>query len=65
MQGSFDDDAAFEQLKKTLQTLDEERGTGGNHGFYLSIPPNAFPPSASSCPNRAWRSPWTARGGAW
>lgn len=43
VQGSFDDDAAFEQLKKTLQTLDEERGTGGNHGFYLSIPPNAFP----------------------
>ncbi|VEG17376.1 glucose-6-phosphate dehydrogenase [Mycolicibacterium phlei] len=43
VQGSFDDDEAFEQLKKTLQTLDEERGTGGNHAFYLSIPPKAFP----------------------
>jgi glucose-6-phosphate 1-dehydrogenase len=26
-----------------LQKLDAERGTGGNHAFYLSIPPGAFP----------------------
>ncbi|MEL4318454.1 glucose-6-phosphate dehydrogenase [Leifsonia sp. YIM 134122] len=41
--GTFDDDAAFETLKETLAELDTERGTMGNHAFYLSIPPNAFP----------------------
>ncbi len=43
VQGSFDDDASFERLAQTLTKLDTERGTGGNHAFYLSIPPNAFP----------------------
>jgi glucose-6-phosphate 1-dehydrogenase len=41
--GDFDDDAAFDQLKQTIAQLDEQRGTGGNHAFYLSIPPRAFP----------------------
>jgi glucose-6-phosphate 1-dehydrogenase len=43
VQGAFDDDDAFVTLKQTLDKLDEERGTGGNHAFYLSIPPKAFP----------------------
>jgi glucose-6-phosphate 1-dehydrogenase len=43
VQGEFDDDAAFEQLKKTLDELDHTRGTMGNHAFYLSIPPKSFP----------------------
>ncbi len=43
VQGTFDDDKSFEQLAETLQKLDAERGTGGNHAFYLSIPPKAFP----------------------
>ncbi|PQM47444.1 glucose-6-phosphate dehydrogenase [Mycobacterium talmoniae] len=43
VQGTFDDDAAFARLAETLDKLDVERGTGGNHAFYLSIPPNAFP----------------------
>ncbi|KZF04908.1 glucose-6-phosphate dehydrogenase, partial [Rhodococcus sp. EPR-147] len=43
VQGSFDDDAAFDELSRTLTELDETRGTGGNHAFYLSIPPSAFP----------------------
>ncbi|MBB5915891.1 glucose-6-phosphate 1-dehydrogenase [Nocardia transvalensis] len=43
VQGSFEDDAAFSQLATTLKQLDHDRGTGGNHAFYLSIPPNAFP----------------------
>lgn len=43
VQGEFDDDAAFEELKSTLDTLDVERGTMGNHAFYLSIPPKSFP----------------------
>ena len=41
--GSFDEDEAFENLKTTLEELDRERGTMGNHAFYLSIPPKAFP----------------------
>ncbi|MDT5131514.1 MAG: glucose-6-phosphate 1-dehydrogenase, partial [Mycobacterium sp.] len=43
VQGSFDDDAAFARLAETLDKLDFDRGTGGNHAFYLAIPPNAFP----------------------
>jgi glucose-6-phosphate 1-dehydrogenase len=43
VQGTFEDDAAFSQLATTLKQLDQDRGTGGNHAFYLSIPPNAFP----------------------
>ncbi len=40
--GDFDDDAAFDQLSETVSTLDAERGTGGNHAFYLAIPPKYF-----------------------
>jgi glucose-6-phosphate 1-dehydrogenase len=42
VQGTFDDEAAFGRLAETLDKLDAERGTGGNHAFYLSIPPKAF-----------------------
>jgi glucose-6-phosphate 1-dehydrogenase len=41
--GSFDDDEAFDQLASCVMRLDEERGTGGNYAFYLSIPPGQFP----------------------
>ena len=40
--GTFDDPAAFDLLAKTVDELDEDRGTGGNHAFYLSIPPGFF-----------------------
>ena len=40
--GEFDDPAAFDRLKETIEELDRERGTNGNHAFYLSIPPKAF-----------------------
>ena len=40
--GTFDDDAAFDLLAQTVADLDAERGTGGNHAFYLSIPPRSF-----------------------
>jgi len=43
VQGDFDDDAAFDRLKETIEELDTKRGTNGNHAFYLSIPPKAFP----------------------
>ena len=40
--GNFDDDAAFDTLRQTTEELDRVRGTGGNHAFYLSIPPRFF-----------------------
>jgi glucose-6-phosphate 1-dehydrogenase len=43
VQGEFDDDQAFERLKTTIEDLDRDRGTMGNHAFYLSIPPKSFP----------------------
>ncbi len=41
--GEFDDDEAFDQLASTVADLDRVRGTGGNHAFYMSIPPRFFP----------------------
>ncbi|MBA2559583.1 MAG: glucose-6-phosphate dehydrogenase [Propionibacteriales bacterium] len=41
--GAFSDDVAFGQLRETIEELDRERGTDGNHAFYLSIPPRFFP----------------------
>ncbi|MDH2444418.1 glucose-6-phosphate dehydrogenase [Amnibacterium sp. CER49] len=43
VQGTFDDPEAFRRLRETVEALDRERGTMGNHAFYLSIPPKAFP----------------------
>ncbi|QXQ11725.1 glucose-6-phosphate dehydrogenase [Paeniglutamicibacter sp. Y32M11] len=40
--GGFDDDDAFIRLRATLAELNTTRGTGKNHAFYLSIPPNSF-----------------------
>ncbi|HEU5454792.1 MAG TPA: glucose-6-phosphate dehydrogenase, partial [Nocardioides sp.] len=40
--GNFDDDASFDLLAQVVAELDEQRGTGGNHAFYLSIPPSSF-----------------------
>ncbi len=40
--GDFSDDAAFDHLRRTIEELDQARGTGGNHAFYLSIPPRFF-----------------------
>ncbi|MDF1602654.1 glucose-6-phosphate dehydrogenase [Nocardioides sp. YIM 152315] len=40
--GNFDDDLAFDRLRRTIEELDELRGTGGNHAFYLAIPPGFF-----------------------
>ncbi|HET9423370.1 MAG TPA: glucose-6-phosphate dehydrogenase [Nocardioides sp.] len=40
--GDFDDDAAFDHLRRTIEELDQVRGTGGNHAFYLAIPPGFF-----------------------
>ncbi len=40
--GEIGDDEAFDGLAETIADLDEARGTGGNHAFYLSIPPSLF-----------------------
>ena len=42
VEGGFDSDEAFEHLKETLEDLDAQRGTRGNHAFYLSVPPKSF-----------------------
>ncbi len=41
--GTFDDPEAYRRLADTVAELDRVRGTGGNHAFYLSIPPSYFP----------------------
>ncbi len=38
----FDDETAYARLGAVLAELADERGTGSNHAFYLSIPPNSF-----------------------
>ena len=43
VQGDFSDDVAFDHLRQVTADLDRVRGTGGNHAFYLSIPPKYFP----------------------
>lgn len=43
VQGEFDDPDAFARLRTTVDELDRDRGTMGNHAFYLSIPPKSFP----------------------
>ena len=43
VEGAFDKDDSWERLVAKLQQIDDERGTGGNHAFYLSIPPKLFP----------------------
>ena len=40
--GTFDDPVSFDLLRETVQNLDRDRGTGGNHAFYLSVPPAFF-----------------------
>ena len=42
MPGTFDDPAAFDLLAETVHGLEQQRGTGGNLAFYLSIPPGNF-----------------------
>jgi glucose-6-phosphate 1-dehydrogenase len=40
--GSFDDPAAYAQLRKQIEQNDAELGTAGNRLFYLSTPPSVF-----------------------
>src|ERR1700739_1414027 len=69
--GEFADDAAFDKLAEAVRDLDPERRPGGNHAFYLSIPPRFFPmvveqlkrsglsdPSISGADTGTGRPPW-------
>ena len=56
---SFDDDAGYERLHATLSQLDAVRGAGGNHAFYLSIPPDAFPMVVSKLQQHRLSTPST------
>jgi glucose-6-phosphate 1-dehydrogenase len=41
--GTFEDPATYEKLKKVLADIDAKRDTGGNRVFYLSTPPSEYP----------------------
>src|SRR6266705_5680147 len=43
LQADFHVPAGYEKLNALLNTLDQERGTGGNRIFYLSTPPSQYP----------------------
>ncbi len=62
VQGDFDDDAAFDRLAQCVRRLDDERGTGGNYAFYLSIPPKFFPVVVQQLKRSGLSDPATASG---
>ena len=51
----------FQRLAETLEKLDAERGTGGNHAFYLSIPPKAFQTVCEQLPKSGLARPQEGR----
>ncbi|MFF4417948.1 glucose-6-phosphate dehydrogenase [Streptosporangium sp. NPDC001559] len=61
--GEFTDDGAFDALAMMLKEIDQTRGTGGNYGFYLSVPPKFFPvvvqqlkrTGLANAPEGSWR----------
>ncbi|MEX0683802.1 MAG: glucose-6-phosphate dehydrogenase [Dehalococcoidia bacterium] len=40
--GGYNDATSHDRLTETLQRVEQERGTAGNHLFYLAVPPTAF-----------------------
>jgi len=43
VEGSFDDDEAFDRLGQAMAELRDSHGIRGNAAFYLSVPPSMFP----------------------
>lgn len=65
-QSQFDDADGYKRLAELLEQLDRERGTGGNHVFYMATPPSFYPSIADhlnaaglSQKGAATQSPWT------
>jgi glucose-6-phosphate 1-dehydrogenase len=65
-QSQFDDTDGYRRLADLLQQLDRERGTGGNHVFYMATPPSYYPDIADrlheaglSKKGAATTPPWT------
>ena len=56
---------AFARLAETLDKLDAERGTGGNHAFYLAIPPKRFPIVCEQLSKSGWPASRRAAGAGW
>ena len=54
VQGTFEDANAFERLSSTVAELDRDRGTRGNHAFYMSVPRSSMAVSAMSCNRWFW-----------
>ena len=59
VQGTFDDPKAFERLSNTVAELDRDRGTRGNHAFYMSARSRRY---RASWRIAVWRSPTRALG---
>ena len=43
VEGDISDPAAYTELRRVVEEVDQRRGTMGNHAFYLAIPPSLFP----------------------
>ena len=41
--GEYHSEASLRRLASTLETLKQERGTAGNHLYYLAVPPSTYP----------------------
>src|SRR3990170_7901166 len=41
--GEDHEEESHQRLASTLQKLERERGTGGNHLYYLAVPPSTYP----------------------
>src|SRR5271165_627933 len=63
-QSQFDDAGGYAGLAELLVRLDHERGTGGNHIFYLATPPSFYADIADQLAraNLASRTPMDGNG---
>ena len=43
VEGDIGDPEAYRELRRVVEEVDRQRGTMGNHAFYLAIPPSLFP----------------------
>lgn len=55
----FADESSGDKLAEALAELDRERGTAGNHVYYLAIPPAAFQTVVDSVGKRRSQEGWT------